>query len=685
MLMHSSPRSRPLHARLLAAALLLVLASVLPALGDDVITPPPMPVPLEPEPLGDAPPNPDGPVFAVSNFVLVYGEAHPDLPPLDDLLPIEVLLGRLESGLVNTKEGIPSEVVTLDGAAREPRLFHASAIGSIGRQLLPVFHERGLAGVFVAPHEDDIDIANERDLRLAHDRVLRLVVNVARVREVRTVGSGDRVHEEWRIDNRVHRQIRLHSPLQPPGTGIEGTTDLLNKDLLEDYLHRLNRHPGRRVEAALAPSTDGEGIALDYRVVESKPWYAYYQASNTGTEQTAEWQHRFGVVHRQLTNHDDIFTLEYLNAGLDRVHGVSGSYEAPWFEKRRPSWLRNTTTVPNALSWIPRDKIPWWGSDRLRWQLHGYWNQFKAENVGNTDDFEGRQYGGGGRLIYNAFQHEALFVDLMVGFKVRDIEVMNPTVGSTAQEFFMLPELGLELERFNEFSAMTANVSWEHNAGGTRDDTLGLLGRSNPDGDWHVIKWDAGIAHYLEPLIFNKAWRNPNTPLTSTLAHEVSAGTRGQYAFDYRLVPQVGQVIGGLYSVRGYPNSIGTGDNVYIGTFEYRFHVPQAFPIRREPVQLPVLGDFRAAPQTVYGRADWDFIIRAFVDGGKTERNDRSRALGPEPDLTLLGAGVGAELRLGSHIRARVDWGRALKSTRSATTRVKKGNDEVYFLFSVLY
>ena len=663
-------------------ALLCLLATASLALADDIITPRPVPVPLDPEPLGREPADPDGPVFPVSRFVIVYGEQHPDLPPLDSVFPLEVRLGEIATGLVNARDDIPHVVVTLGGSETEVRQVHASAIGSIGRQLLPVFHELGLAGVFVAPHSDDLDIANEQDLRLAHDTVLRLVVHVGRIRELRTVGSGDRIHEEWRIDNRVHRQIRLGSPLQPPGTGLEGTTDLLRKDQLEDYLHRLNRHPGRRVEAALAPSSDGQGVALDYRVVEAKPWFAYYQASNSGTEQTEKWQHRFGFVHRQLTNHDDILSFEYLNAGGSTVNGVSGSYEAPWFGKRRPSWLRKSSAVPNMLSWIPRESIPWWGSDRLRWQLFGYWSQFSAERVGLTDDFESRNWGAGGRLIYNAFQYKALFLDISAGFKVRDVLVVNPTIASVGQEFFMMPEVGLELERFNEYSALSASFFWEQNVGGTRDDTLELLGRLDVDGDWNLLRWDAGFAHYIEPLIFGDAWRDPNTPMTSTLAHELSLGTRGQYAFDYRLVPQVEQVIGGLYSVRGYPNSIGTGDNVYIGTLEYRFHLPQALPIRRKPVSMPMLGDFRAAPQQVFGRADWDFIIRAFVDAGRTERN---RIQPGEFNQTLLGVGVGAELRLGRYIRARVDWGHSLKSTLTPIGFIPKGNNEVYFLFSVMY
>ena len=59
--------------------------------------------------------------------------------------------------------------------------------------------------------------------------------------------------------------------------------------------------------------------------------------------------------------------------------------------------------------------------------------------------------------------------------------------------------------------------------------------------------------------------------------------------------------------------------------------------------------------------------------------------LGREPDQTMLGVGLGAELRLGRFIRIRVDWGRALLSTETPTETIEKGHNEVYFLFGVLY
>ena len=155
-------------------------------------------------------------------------------------------------------------------------------------------------------------------------------------------------------------------------------------------------------------------------------------------------------------------------------------------------------------------------------------------------------------------------------------------------------------------------------------------------------------------------------------------------AFDYRLIPQASQVIGGLFSVRGYDPAASVGDSVWVASFEYRFHLPRALPIQREPLQVPVLGDFRAAPQQVYGRPDWDFVIKGFFDAGKTVRNSPTdgspRPVGEKNEL-LLSVGVGAEFRFRHNLTLRVDWGHSLQSTQD----VSRGSDRVHFLFSVVY
>ncbi len=628
----------------------------------------------------------DGPVYEVSRFDVRYREEEEDAPPpIPELLWLPVELGRLPTGFVAPRDGIPTERVRLELAEAGPvNRFHASALGAIATQILARFQERGILGVYIAADERDIEPESERDLRRPGDTVLRMVVSVGRVRELRSVGFGDRLPEDWRINNRVHRRIRERSPIQPERAQKDGATSLLDSRRLEEYLHWLNRHPGRQVDAALAPSEDGEGIALDFRVSESRPWYAYVQTSNTGTEETNRWQNRIGVVHQQLTDRDDILRLEYLNAGINDVNAVNFEYDAPWFGPERPSWWRSSPNDPWWISWLPRDSLPWFGAERLRWRVFGSWTRTLADDVSFTDEFESIDWDAGFHLDWNVFQHGAFFVDLYGGYRIRSINDENETApNDVSTQYLHLPGIGLEAEHTTEYSSFFADVFVEGTAN-SLDDDAELLGRVDPDDRWVLLEWTASWSHFLEPLFNRKAWEDPATPGSSTLAHELRISSTGQWAFDRRLLSQVTQVIGGQFSVRGYPQSLAVGDSVAIGSLEYRFHLARSLPLQREPLQLPGVGRFRVRPQHVYGAADWDVILSAFIDAGRTWRHDRPSDSTQQND-TLVGAGLGIELLFRQNLRARFDWGRALHSAGPLEDRTDSGDNEFHFLFSVLY
>ncbi len=628
----------------------------------------------------------DGPAYPVSGFEIHYLVEDHRNPSLDDVFPLEVSLQSSATGWVSPRPGGHAEVISVRGDEARAELYHASAIGTIARELLAEVHERGLLGIYVLPDPSDIESQSERDLRVAGNQRLRFVVWTGRIREVRTVGVGKRLGDNWAINNEVHQSIRRMSPLLSANEGGDETTDLLRRDLLEDYLFWLNRYPGRRVEASLAAAKDEEGIALDYQINEPRQWSAYAQVANTGTNRTNKWQNRFGYIHRQFSDNDDTLSIEYLNAGLDDVNGLDVSYSAPWFSKERPYWMQSPGGKSRWPSWMSRDNIPWWGSDRMRWRIAGGFTEIEI-NEGNVENLEvdtgdSTDWYLAGELSHNFFQHRNFFVDFFIGGRFRYVDVENDSFNDGSVGLW-IGESGLRAERINEYSTFLANFTGEGGtSNGDGEDLENNLGRSNADDDWWLLRWDAGFTHYLEPLFNRKAWEDPTTASSSTLAHEISIGTRGQYAFDYRVIPQVSQVIGGLYSVRGFTQGVEVGDSIYIGTFEYRFHVPRALKIRREPLQLPGIGDFRAAPQQVYGRPDWDFVIRGFVDTGHSVRNSRSKALAPESNQTLVSVGIGLELNFMGRARARVDWGRGIH--QSSDSDIDKSG-KLHFLFSLIY
>ncbi len=644
--------------------------------------------------IGD--PLDSGPSFLVSRIDVRYRDPHPDQPPLPSILPLKVRLGTSASGLIAAHPDRPGTWIEVGNeAATLP--YHADAIGMIAQALLTALQDRGLLGVYVQPDPADLDVEAERDLRAEGDTVLHFEIVTARVRSLRTVATGTRDLDEWRIDNEVHDRIRLRSPIQPSGADDEHSTDLVDGLLLDDYLFRLNRHPGRRVDAALAPAADGRGVSLDFLVHESKPWYAYAQVSNTGTDENAEWEQRFGFVHNQLLDRDDVLSFEYFRAGTTELNGVSVSYEAPWFDSPRPWWWGAPADGPSWLAWLDRSKLPWFGNDFLRWRVFSSYTSYSSDvQLGSLgkEEFDGEDFKIGGRLIYNAFQHRAFFVDVFGGLMGRAISIDNDAADNDASHFFLIPQGGIEIERITPVSTLFGNLTFEGavnsstmksvDAGEDPSGGLEALGRAEPDDTWLVMNGDFAFSQYLEPLLNPSGWQDPATQRSSTLAHEISLGARGQWAFDNRLIPQAEQVAGGLYSVRGYEQTAAVGDNVIIGSFEYRFHLPHSLPVAREPVSLPVVGDFRVAPQQVYGRADWDFILRAFVDVAATSANGSPGGV-DEPGEFLAGAGVGAELLIRSNFRARLDWATALMSNDSTTSSVEAGDHEFHMLFQILY
>lgn len=636
--------------------------------------------------------SPMSPTFPVGRLELGYARPHPDQPTLDDVLPVEVELHRTTLGWAAPAEGEATESLSIGGPESPVVLLEASGLARVLREIVSRIHEQGLYGVDVRPSDRDIDLASEQDLRPPERTALELVVRVGRIDQVRTLAVGDRIKDDWKIDHELHAGIRRQSPLKPAESADEDATELVDRRALEDYLFRLNRHSGRRVEAALSPATEPGEVVLDYRVLESRPWFLYGQVTNTGTRRTNPWQTRLGAVHRQLTNRDDVLSIEYLNADLEAVNSINARYQAPFFGSERPDWMNRRQGDPAWLGWLPRERIPWWGVDRLRWEIEVGYGRFEADDSPTfqgltNDDITSQQIQYGGRFIYETFQYRDFFIDLWGGLRFRDVEVDNEAApGRTPSQLFVLPRGGIHAERINQVSNLTFDVSAEGSVGDTSRDEIERLGRQNADGQYAVLNFDLGYTTFLEPLLRPEAWRDPSTELSSTLAHEIAIGVRGQYAFDFRLVPQASQVIGGLFSVRGYDQSVAVGDTIVVGSLEYRFHVPRALPIQREPMRLPLLGSFRAAPQQVYGRPDWDLIFRAFIDAGRAIRNGSAISNPIEPDQTLIGAGIGAELQIRSNFRARIDWATALKDTSDRISQsADVGDQEIHVLFSILY
>ena len=318
----------------------------------------------------------------------------------------------------------------------------------------------------------------------------------------------------------------------------------------------------------------------------------------------------------------------------------------------------------------------------MRWRAHGLWSGFTASDVGIfDDDFTGESWALGAELIANVYQKREFFIDVLGGARFLYSRVESPLVGE-GQETFFLPYVSVRLERATEWMSTVGSVSlgWQvSGVTGVDSGELERLGRTSPDDDWAILRWAMTHSMYLEPLINRAAWEDPATPESSSLAHELVLSFKGQYAFDNRLIPNLERPIGGLHTVRGYPESVVAADTAVIGTVEYRFHLPRALAIQPEPQEL--FGEpFRIAPQYVYGRPDWDLVLKGFIDVGQAIV---SNPLSFEQDETLVGAGIGIDLEYRRNFSLRLDWGFVLKELEARN--VNSGSNRLHALLTVLF
>ncbi len=601
-------------------------------------------------------PERDGLAYPVSDFVFEYALSHPDLPLAEVYERIEVPLVLTSEGYIGPIDGVPAVTVRLgelDGS--QAKVFYGSAIAAITRAVRDYLEvEHGLIGQLVTPMATEINFEADRsDLRPPGDTRLTIQIWRAAIGEVRTLGFGRRLglenmdaDSENRINHPKHKLVLERSPVH------EG--DLLNRKLIDRRVQFLNRRPSRRVDVGIGPTGQAGEVVLDYMITEPKPWLVYGQVSNTGTQSTDEWVYRLGLIHNQLTGRDDVLQFDYTTAGFTDSHSLFASYERP-FE----------------------------GNERVRWKVYGGWNEYTASDVGFVGfDFKGEGYQAGGEVAWNVWQDGPAFLDLVGGARYQHVSVNNELAFTMGSSGFLLPYVGVRAERVTPIHSLLAELMLETNISGVSDeDDLVTLGRTGVTDDFSVLRGQLSYSFFLEPLLNPAGFEGRKSRDQMTLAHEVWLSARGQISFGDRVVPNFQQTAGGFYTVRGYDESLAVGDDVIIATAEYRFHLGKALP---EGAELDSLfgRPFRSRRSQPYGSADWDVILRAFIDAAGTHNNNKPSF---ERNETLVGAGVGIAGRLKNNLSARVDLGWALQDAGPMTNRTEAGDLRVHFVASFTF
>lgn len=598
--------------------------------------------------------------FPVEQWTVSYGREHPSAPAQSRLDNITVDLSRAEDGAL-AASGPEKVKVKLGDTLPVGSKISAEGLRKIFAAIVTSMNQEGYFGILALVNRDQIDLQSNEDFRSASDRSIKIAVWFSEVATVRSVAKGSRIPAERAVSNPKHARIVGRSPLRPATSGgVAG--GLFNKPRLDDYLRRLNRHPGRSVEAALSSSEEPGRVVLDYLVTEQKTWLTYAQVSNTGTAATDTLRERVGFVQNQLFSRDDIVSVDYITSNIAKANAVFGSYN-----------------------------YPLWYPDRLRARAFGSWGDFNATTpdaalpVGSAvappaEKFSGNSWSGGAELVASPFALWKFAIDVTVGATIEHVAVNNKTLQLTGQADLLNPYMSVRVERANEVWSFSGSLGYETSFKTIDPQQMVRLGRLDTQDTYDLIRGEFNASTYLEPILFGISSRNDWR--RSTLAHEFTLRGRAQYVLGQdRLIPQKEQALGGYFSARGYPESAVAGDNVYSLNAEYRFHIPRALQpvaerekdkaanakIAQEPAPTLFGRSFNLRPPRVYARPDWDLIARAFFDAGFTEINHGTagRRRAGENNYTLMSAGLGFELQMMQNVNLRSDWGYVLQGIKT--------------------
>src|SRR5207237_392975 len=112
----------------------------------------------------------------------------------------------------------------------------------------------------------------------------------------------------------------------------------------------------------------------------------------------------------ELTNRDDVLSIEYVGAGFDDVNAVVASYEAPLL-----------------------------GSPITRWKAYGTASRYTASDVGFPgENFKGDSWSAGGELIANVLQVHRAFLDAFGGARWENVHVRNTASELTGRDDFFI-------------------------------------------------------------------------------------------------------------------------------------------------------------------------------------------------------------------------------------------------------
>ncbi|MCX5715910.1 MAG: hypothetical protein NTV07_03435 [Candidatus Omnitrophica bacterium] len=406
---------------------------------------------------------------------------------------------------------------------------------------------------------------------------------------------------------------------------------IFNSNQVEANLHRVNRLPDRTMRAILLPSATPETSNVVLKVDKEKsPQHFYAEYNNRGTSVTTKNRFALGYINNNLLGNDDVLRLngvtniKTLTDRKQEVYSFSAAYDFP------------ITRYDTRL---------------------GVYGAFSQADIGGqfvilTPEGKAQVYGvyASQPWLDKRFFDEAsnsglaLTGNLTGGFD--SISVRNKILGNeTSHDELRVFKVGANFEETDNLGR--GGLTGEFQIG--IPDFLGSMGKY----DQSASRIDAGGKFQKYILSLNRVNRLP----ASTL---IMDSFKCQLT-NYPLVNSEQMVIGGVDSVRGFPEANYLADYGWVNNLEFR--TPAFF--------LPTI---IKVPFDKKHTALYDAIqLVAFLDAGSGSLN--KARVGETKQQYLIGTGFGFRINMYEHLIGRLDIGYPISSDKP----IDNSNNTIHF------
>lgn len=396
----------------------------------------------------------------------------------------------------------------------------------------------------------------------------------------------------------------------------------------------VNTHPDLtmdtdiRVRKEYTPTGLKRHADLDFYVEEHLPLHTVLSFGNSGTKATGNWRPSATVQYLNLTKHDDVLSVNFGPVSLPDIQNLKSG----------------------ALSYyVPH----YWGQGGAFTFYAGY-SDLDARDVVEGIDIQGMGWFGGAQGSYRLVQNDRHYLAMSVGLVYRYIE-----------DQIILNDAGGRLE-LDPRDVTLVPLSLAFSYASTRADALGgrnfltlqtignvegALGGSDAE-ELRTLRQNADATYAVERMQAARI-----QPILGRAAAGEGAPRSGQWLVFLRLdgqvatgplIPAEQKPLGGMDSVRGFPERIAQGDHGVSGTLELR-----------TPLLTGFLGSVHWMPgerelALKEGQSLDRLQLVTFLDAGHVTIQD---AVGIDDSYTLGSAGLGFRVSLTSHAQMRFDWG----------------------------